>query len=136
MAHRFVVAFFQFAIASCAILGTSTAHAQGIKASKPFLVDKALVNAGKNVWSAKGCMACHMIGKEMAAPDLNGLYERRSAEWIKSWLKDPAPFFESDDAIKAMVKQYNGMKMPNLKLTEAEIDQVMHYIASQQKSKK
>jgi hypothetical protein len=28
------------------------------------------------------------------------------------------------------------MKMPNLKLTDAQIDQVMHYIASEQKAKK
>lgn len=123
-------------IAAGAVLMASPASAQDTQASEPFVVDKSLAKAGKSVWSAKGCMGCHMIGKKMAAPDLNGLYERRTAEWVKSWLKDPAPFFESDEAVKAMVKEYNGMKMPNLKLTDAQIDQVMHYIASEQKAKK
>jgi mono/diheme cytochrome c family protein len=120
-----------------ALLG-SPAHAQETKGSgqAAFVVDKGLAKTGKTVWSAKGCMGCHMIGKKLAAPDLNGLYERRTAEWVKSWLKNPEPMFETDAAVQAMVKEYNGLKMPNMKLTDAQIDQVMHYIASEQKAKK
>jgi mono/diheme cytochrome c family protein len=55
---------------------------------------------------------------------------------VKSWLKNPEPMFETDAAVQAMVKEYNGLKMPNMKLTDAQIDQVMHYIASEQKAKK
>lgn len=119
-----------------AVVAATPAKAQDTEASKPFVVDKDLAKAGKGVWSAKGCMSCHMIGKKMAAPDLDGLYERRTAEWVKMLLKAPEPMFENDAALKAMVREYNGLKMPNMKLTDAQIDQVMHYIASEQKAKK
>lgn len=125
--------FLAAVIALGAGLVAAPVHAQE---SAPLVVDKNLAKAGKNVWSAKGCMGCHMIGKKMAAPDLNGLYERRSVEWVRTWLKTPEPMFETDEAVKAMVKEYNGLKMPNMKLTDAQIDQVMHYIASEQKAKK
>lgn len=105
--------------------------------SAEFVVDKTLAKTGKNVWAAKGCMGCHTIGKgQMAAPDLNGLYERRTVEWIKTWLKDPTPMFETDETAKAMLKEWNGLKMPNMKLSDADIDAVMHYIASEQKANK
>ena len=129
------IAAVAFAMAA-AFAVVTPAQAQEAKASTPFVVDKGLAKAGKGVWSAKGCVGCHMIGKKMAGPDLNGLYERRGADWVKSWLKNPEPMFESDEAVKAMVKEFNGMKMPNMKLTDAQIDQVMHYIASEQKAKK
>ena len=121
------------------LLITGAAHAQEQKTSEhpAFVVEKALAKAGKQVWTAKGCMACHTIGKgKLAAPDLNGLYERRTTEWVKTWLKNPEPMFESDEAVKAMMKEWNNVKMPNMKLSDADIDAVMHYIGEQQKKKK
>jgi mono/diheme cytochrome c family protein len=118
------------------MMAAAPASGQETKASEAIVVDKNLAKAGKGVWSSKGCMGCHMIGKKMAAPDLNGLYERRTPDWVKAWLKNPEPMFESDEAVKAMVKEYNGLKMPNMKLTDAQVDQVMHYIASEQKAAK
>ena len=78
---RFMVAA---VLVAGAVLVASPAGAQDTKESETFVVDKSLAKAGKNVWSAKGCMGCHMIGKKLAAPDLNGLYERRTAEWVKT----------------------------------------------------
>lgn len=122
------------------MLAAVPAHAQEEKSNDgaaAFTVDKELAKSGKKVWTAKGCMGCHTIGKgKLAAPDLNGLYERRDVEWVKRWLKTPEPMFETDEAVKTMVKEWNGLKMPNLKLSDAEIDAVMHYIGEQQKTKK
>lgn len=110
---------------------------KGSNGAAVFAVDKELAKSGKKLWTAKGCMGCHTIGKgKLAAPDLDGLYERREAEWVKRWLKEPEPMYETDDAVKAMLKEWNGLKMPNLKLTDAEIDALMHYIGEQQKTKK
>ena len=104
---------------------------------EPFVVNKELAKAGKNVWTGKGCMGCHSIGKgKLAGPDLNGLYERRQTEWVKTWLKNPEAMYETDEAVKAMLKEWNGLKMPNMKLKDTEIDAVMHYIGEQQKAKK
>ena len=114
------------------------ASAQEVKASDgQFVADAALAKTGKSKFSSKGCNACHSIGKgKMAGPDLNGLYERRTAEWVKNWLKDPNTMLATDDQAKAMLKEYNGIKMPNLKLSDADVEALMHYIAAEQKAKK
>lgn len=126
---------------ACAVMLVSApAYAQEqqpVSAGAAFVVDKELAKAGKNVWSSKGCMGCHTIGKgKLAGPDLNGLYERRETDWVKTWLKSPEAMYETDETVKAMVKEWNGLKMPNLKLKDNEIDAVMHYIGEQQKTKK
>jgi mono/diheme cytochrome c family protein len=108
------------------------------QAAASFTVDAAKAKAGQKVWGAKACMGCHTIGKgRLAGPDLAGLLERRTEEWARSWLKDPTPMFETDETAKALLKEYNNVKMPNMKLTEEQIDQVLHYIVEQgQKAKK
>jgi cytochrome c2 len=130
------IVFVAFAVMLAAFPTAAQAQQEGSDAPQ-FVVDKALAKTGKNVWSAKGCMGCHTIGKgKLAGPDLNGLYERRQADWVKTWLKNPEAMYETDETVKAMLKEWNGLKMPNLKLKDNEIDAVMHYIGEQQKTKK
>lgn len=121
------------------VLIANSAFAQEAEPSpaQQFVVDTALAKIGKNVWAAKGCMSCHTIGQgNLAAPDLNGVYDRRTVAWVKSLLKDPEALFDSDETAKALLKEWNGFRMPNMKLTDAEIEAVMHYVAQQQKPQK
>ena len=126
-------------MAAAAVLVAKPAQAQEVKASgsEQFPVDAALAKVGKSKWSSKGCSACHTIGKgKMAGPDLNGVFERRTVDWLKSWLKDPPAMLATDETAKAMLKEYNGIKMPNLKLKEEEISALLNYMAQEQKAKK
>ena len=102
-----------------------------------FLVDGSRVESGKAVFSARGCNGCHTIGKgDLSAPDLGGLLERRTQDWIKRWLRDPTTMLTTDEIAKDMLKQYNYMRMPNLKLSDDEITALMHYIAAETKAAK
>lgn len=106
------------------------AHAQekAAEGSAAFVVDKDQAKAGSKVFVAKACSGCHTIGKgRLAGPDLAGVLERRSETWVRTWLKDPTPMFETDETAQAMLKEYN-LKMPNMKLTEEQIEQLLHYI--------
>ena len=97
-----------------------------------FAVDAAKAKAGAKVFAAKACTGCHTVGKgRLAGPDLAGLLERRTEEWARMWLKDPSAMFDTDETAKALLKEYNNVKMPNMKLTEEQIDQVLHYIVEQ-----
>ena len=52
--------------------------------------DAAVIAAGKAVFDAKGCGACHQFGSKLVGPDLKGLTERRSPAWIaKEMIKYP-----------------------------------------------
>jgi protein SCO1/2 len=102
-----------------------------------FVVDVGQAESGKGVFNARGCNGCHTVGRgDLSAPDLGGLLERRSQSWIKRWLRDPTTMLNTDDTAKEMLKQYNYMRMPNLKLSEDEITALMHYIAAETKAAK
>jgi mono/diheme cytochrome c family protein len=93
--------------------------------------DKATV--GKTLFQRRGCAGCHGIGKKgkMAGPDLGGVSQRRSNAWLKSWLKSPDTMIFSDSTAKALYEQYNKTKMPNMKLSDEEIEALIAYIDQQ-----
>jgi len=96
-----------------------------------FVVDTAMAQTGKRLFTSRGCDGCHTVGKgELAGPDLGGLLERRSVPWIKKWLQDPWGMVETDPTAKAMYKRY-GFRMPNLKLKDDHVFVLIHYIALQ-----
>lgn len=103
----------------------------GSVAQAQMNVDPALAKKGKSVFSNKGCAACHTIGKngKMAGPDLAGVTERRSTDWLKRWLKNPTEMFGSDSIADAMLVAAKNVKMPNMKLNDSEIDALIHYFA-------
>ena len=127
--------YFGMAVAAFVWCMPATAQAQEAKAAEPasaFAVDAAKAKAGSKVFAAKACVGCHTVGKgRLAGPDLAGLLDRRTETWARSWLKDPTPMFETDETAKAMLKEYNNVKMPNMKLSDEQVDQVLHYIVEQ-----
>ena len=113
-------------------------NAQAQAAAEPaFVVDEALAKKGKSLFQARACSGCHTIGKgKMAGPDLAHVHNRRSLDWLKAWLKDPPAMMETDSTAKALLKQYNNMKMPNMKLTEDESLALIHHMANESKKVK
>ena len=96
-----------------------------------FTVDPALASAGKNLWVKRGCQGCHAIGRKMGAPDLAGVHERRSQEWLKKWLQDTKAMLETDSTAKALMAEWKGARMPQYKFSDQEVDQLVHYMAQE-----
>jgi cytochrome c551/c552 len=121
-----------------ALLFARAAFAQDKTAqAETFVASDSLAKAGEMVWSAKGCLSCHTFGKEnVIAPDLAGVFARRTSAWIRSFIRNPDALLEADDSAKALLERYNYLRMPNFKLTDAEVEAVMHYIAAQSQPKK
>jgi mono/diheme cytochrome c family protein len=109
-------------------LGASAAQAQ-------MNVDPALAKKGKSLFGSRGCNACHTVGKAgkstAAGPDLAGVTQRRSHDWLKRWLKDPTAMIGSDSIADAMVVAAKNVKMPNMKLSDGDIDALMSYFATE-----
>ena len=55
----------------------------------------AEVVRGKHIWDSNNCMGCHTILGEGAyyAPELTRVVERRGAEWIAIFMRDPEAMF-------------------------------------------
>lgn len=120
-------------VLALAVLAPQDAQAQ----ESAFVVDEASAKKGKSLFAARACSGCHTIGKgRMAGPDLAHVHERRSVEWLKTWLKDPPAMMETDSTAKALLKEFNNMKMPNMKLTDDEALALIHHMANESKKAK
>ena len=112
-----------------AALLSSAAVAQ---AQSGMTVNPALAQRGKSLFQNKGCTGCHSIGKgKLSGPDLLGVTDRRSADWLKLWLKDPTPMLSSDSIAMSLLADAKGAKMPNLRLNDGDIDALMNYLAQE-----
>src|SRR5688572_9402143 len=93
-----------------------------------FKVDSELGEAGRGVFT-KSCIGCHTVGVGRAAgPDLFGVTERRPVDWLKGFLKNTGEYLDTDPVAQSLLKQYNNQRMPNLRLTDQEIEAVIHYL--------
>lgn len=75
------------------------------------------------------CAACHTIGAGVRiGPDLAGVTERRNADWLRSFIRDPEQMRRSGDPVAtANLAQY-GVPMPNLGLTEEQVDGLIRHL--------
>lgn len=113
------------AVAICALGLPVSAAAQG-----GFAVDERLAKRGKTVWENTGCMICHRIGAgRSAGPDLGGLFERRTADWVTRFLTNTSEMLETDSIAQELFVEYKKTRMPNVKLSASDVQAVMHYLA-------
>lgn len=74
------------------------------------------------------CSACHSIGKgKLVGPDLAGISEKRTEDWIISFVKNAQALGETDADAKAMIDEY-GYPMPNQNVSDDEIKAIIAYI--------
>lgn len=80
------------------------------------------------------CQSCHRLDyKSTVGPGLAGLKDRRSAEWIRSWILDSQKLIASGDAdAKAVFDKYNQIAMPAFAQLEGQpLEDLIAYIESE-----
>jgi protein SCO1 len=86
------------------------------------------------------CASCHSMGApagSLAAlraigPDLAGVTRLRPRAWLTRWLKEPDVMLaEKDPVATQLYAKYNKVAMPNLRLLDKEIEQVLSYLEQQ-----
>jgi mono/diheme cytochrome c family protein len=123
-------------LAAVVSIGTPPkAAAQEAQMKSSFQPNAESAARGRKLFTAKGCQACHSIGQgKMAGPDLKGVTERAPVDWIRTFLKNPREQFNNQDGrTVALVQAAHGAVMPNFKLREDEIDELINYLALAQK---
>jgi mono/diheme cytochrome c family protein len=94
------------------------------------------MEAGKTLFNSK-CASCHTITKKAATgPGLEGIGTRRKKEWLYSWIRNSKALIASGDAdAQAIFAEYNQVEMTAFEdLTDAQIDDILHYIVEGRKS--
>ena len=88
---------------------------------------------GEALFKAK-CSACHTVGtKKLVGPGLAGISDKRTQEWLISWIKDSQALIASGDADAiAVFEEYNKSPMiPFADLSDADVIAMLDYIKSQ-----
>ena len=85
---------------------------------------------GEALFQAR-CVGCHTIGQgKLVGPDLQGVSGRRDPAWLKSFIGDPSRLFAANDpTAQQLLKDSNGVKMPTLGLSPAQVDALLAYLA-------
>ena len=83
---------------------------------------------GKSIFNSQ-CAACHKLDKKVVGPALGDVTQRRSTEWLVSWIKDNAALRASGDAdANAIFEEFNGLAMPAFpQLSDQDIKDVLAY---------
>lgn len=71
----------------------------------------------------ENCTSCHTIGGgRISGPDLKGVLDRKDAEWLATFIRDPKAMFEAGDpyALKILAEA-NGSPMPTLTRIDATL---------------
>ncbi len=79
------------------------------------------------------CVACHTIGGgQLVGPDLKGVSERQSREWLVKFIVDPTAVLASgDEYAQKILAESNGVPMSSLGVTESMANALLDYIDSQ-----
>lgn len=79
------------------------------------------------------CASCHSVDgveeDEDIGPDLLGVTKRRQKQWLINWLRSPDKMIANKDPIAlALLKKYNNLPMPNLRLNQQEVMELITYM--------
>ncbi|MEO6458475.1 MAG: c-type cytochrome [Chloroflexia bacterium] len=122
----------------------------------PGFTDKARIGKVKELLLAKGCLNCHALGKGggRIGADLTDVGSRRTADWLRKWIKDPKSVPPNErgpnlwlvgatatvpapagvpanltPAPTPQVFQMNTTYMPTVPMTEEELNLMVEYLS-------
>ena len=93
------------------------------------------VEEGKAIFTSR-CASCHNINKTLTGPALAGIHDRRSMDWIVSFVKSSQSMIKSGDKdAVALFEQFNKIPMPDhADLTEENIHSIIEYVKAEGKT--
>jgi protein SCO1 len=94
------------------------------------------IGAGENLFRTR-CSSCHTVGggetsapdERRIGPDLYNITRQRDRAWLERWIMAPDQMkAEADPMALALISQYKGVVMPNLRMTQVDVDNVLQYL--------
>lgn len=79
------------------------------------------------------CAGCHTIGGgRLVGPDLDGVHERRSEDWLRRFVTSAQSMIDSGDSeAVAIYEEYSRLPMPDAPFSAQQIDDVLSYVEAQ-----
>jgi cytochrome c2 len=110
------------------LAGLTSLHAQNDNSSlkEPKFSPEAAATFNKR------CSACHTYGKGIkVGPDLKGVTERRTREWLLRFIRQSSSLIKAGDPIAgALFAQFQQQRMPDwTDLSQTQINDILDYLA-------
>ena len=79
---------------------------------------------------ATHCAACHSIGHgDTIGPDLQGITETRTQEWLTHFIQDPDKLLAENDSLAvSLFEKYGQVQMPNLRLAGEDVSAIIQFL--------
>lgn len=77
------------------------------------------------------CSSCHDIGKDSVGPDLFAVTENRDRVWLTRWLKEPDKMLAEKDPLAMSLLNRFKIPMPNMRLTDQDVIDVIGYLTAE-----
>jgi len=105
---------------------------QTLRRSLPLILllmaGNAQADAGKDLFASK-CTACHTIGGgDGAGPDLKGVGDRRTGDWLLRIITEPDQLSAQKDPTQLELSKKFGMEMPNLGISRDDASQIVAFL--------
>jgi protein SCO1 len=117
------------------MLGEFIDNYKNVKLAQPAApAEAAKLNFDKAQYLfTRQCAPCHTIGNgDKIGPDLLGVTNVRNRDWlVQKLLKPDQMLAEKDPITVALNEKYKNVKMPNLRLSDEEINILIGYMVSQ-----
>jgi protein SCO1 len=87
---------------------------------------------GRYIFNSQ-CAACHTIGHgDKIGPDLLGITNVRDRVWLERFIATPDKVLAEKDPIAiALYEKYKRVNMPNLRMADVDLQNLMDFLASQ-----
>ncbi|NJY62614.1 cytochrome c [Salinimicrobium sp. CDJ15-81-2] len=89
-------------------------------------IDGAMATRGAELFKNM-CSACHKMDKKFIGPELAGVTERRTPEWIMNMILNPENMIKEDPIAKKLLIESNMAVMANQGLSEEEARAILEY---------
>lgn len=93
------------------------------------VIDKKLANQGKGIFNSK-CFACHKLDQKLVGPPLRNITKTLSTEYLTKYLSNTSEMQKTDPNLKKLIKEYNGVLMPDQNLNKKQVAAVIEYLLS------
>lgn len=89
-------------------------------------IDADMATHGADIFKNM-CSACHKMDKKFVGPQIAGVTERRSPEWIMNMILNPEQMIKEDPIAKKLLIESNMAVMANQGLAEDEARAILEY---------
>src|SRR5277367_1798816 len=101
-----------------------------------ILTDSLAIAKGEILFN-QNCSGCHSFRQNGIGPNLSGITETDSADWLRSFIREPKKMIESGDVhAKKIYEAYHSMMPSFTSITTEQTDQLISFLQTRKSIKK